>query len=461
MGGEMRHPSPRIVVLLLSSSIPITAFTAVIVPNHSLGRACCGPRRASRRFTRSTKGESIGPTELLTDKTTSTFHSIDVDEVIDPEFLDKKLDENYDNDFDVNAFVGFVGGFHSCVVNYDKGGLAIPFVSDLDSESTWIEYGDDDGVVVPAGTVGQFKEIIANFLKEPRVEVAISFAVLICCALVAVSTIENMPYHDEFDVAESFISVVIAVEFFGRWFSSSKDVGRHVLSPQFALDVVVVVFPLVFGFMPAIDKTLLPAWITSPSALINLKLLRVLRLRRVLQDMETFVKFERSLGIRTSGIQEWQLQLARVLFSLFTLLSVSSGMIYTAEHGVNPAIPDYFTALYFGLVTMSTVGLGDIAPITWQGKLVVCGSILAGVAIIPAQAASLVEALLARQESKEQQKRTRGDLQRSRQNNLRTSIDSHDNGRMVLETSMQCPNCGSAMHWSSARFCWSCGEKLP
>ena len=132
--------------------------------------------------------------------------------------------------------------------------------------------------------------------------------------------------------------------------------GGTYWTPQFALDVAVVLLPLVFGLMPEfVDKSSLPAWLTSPSALINLELLRVLRLRRVLRDKQSFLKFERALGIRTE-IEDWQLQLARVLLSLFTLLSVSTGLIYTCEHGVNPCISNYFTALYFGLVTLSTVG---------------------------------------------------------------------------------------------------------
>ena len=44
-----------------------------------------------------------------------------------------------------------------------------------------------------------------------------------------------------------------------------------------------------------------------------------------------------------------------------------------------------------------TVGYGDITPETPAGRLIVCGSILAGIAIIPAHAAKLVEALLALQ----------------------------------------------------------------
>ena len=44
--------------------------------------------------------------------------------------------------------------------------------------------------------------------------------------------------------------------------------------------------------------------------------------------------------------------------------------------------------------TYNSNGFGDITPVTPQGRLVVCASILAGVAVIPAQAASLLDAIL-------------------------------------------------------------------
>ena len=85
--------------------------------------------------------------------------------------------------------------------------------------------------------------------------------------------------------------------------------------------------------------------------------------------MNTFSQFEMALGLPPQAIRPYQLQLARVLLSIFTLLSVSSGLIYTCEHDVNPEIPDYFAALYFGLTTLTTVGFGDITPITAGGRL--------------------------------------------------------------------------------------------
>jgi len=64
------------------------------------------------------------------------------------------------------------------------------------------------------------------------------------------------------------------------------------------------------------------------------------------------------------------------------------GLIYTTEHVQNPDIPDYFAALYFGITTLATVGFGDVAPITPGGRAVV------GAAVIPAQAATLLDDIL-------------------------------------------------------------------
>jgi voltage-gated potassium channel len=144
------------------------------------------------------------------------------------------------------------------------------------------------------------------------------------------------------------------------------------------------------GFIPGVS---LPGWLISTSsansALLNLRLLRILKFQRVLTNENTYMNFEMALGMKQTDVRPYQLQLARVVISIFTLVSVSTGLIYTAEHDANPLFTDYFTALYFGLTTLTTVGFGDITPVTFQGRIVVMASILAGVIVVPAQAASL------------------------------------------------------------------------
>jgi hypothetical protein len=206
----------------------------------------------------------------------------------------------------------------------------------------------------------------------------------------------------------------------------------------------------------------------------------------VLTDIGTFGRFEVALGLKPKDVRPYQLQLARVLLSIFTLLSVASGLIYTAEHNVNPGINDYFDALYFGLTTLTTVGFGDIVPVTAQGKFVVCGSIIAGVAIIPAQTAEFVDALLAFQMDQEGKGGRRSSTTAAKTARPKGSTingkDSMTNGKRPsgvpidippieessmdsggpsgLDTKMVCGNCGKNFHWSDAAFCWSCGAKM-
>ena len=378
---------------------------------------------------------------------------------------------------------------------------------------------------------------VSQFINQPIVEIVGSLSVLLMSFLVAVSTLDNIdPIVEEFLCRCILgINVVFAFEFLARWFSSTSSFGKHFSNPLVLVDLIVIIFPLLLTIEPTIMGTLAqeshfgPAvspsfFVTSAvstggvnsigSALINLRLLYVLRLQRVLQDLDTFSKFGNALGINknaTDQVQGWQLQLARVLLSIFTLLSVAAGLIYTAEHVVNPNIDNYFDALYFGLTTLTTVGFGDIYPVTWEGKLIVEGSILIGVAVVPAQAAALVDALLQRQRLKDiqqqqdeenrkreellerQQQQEEGEGQQQEQLPQQSMIGELDSwmfspssslsslsspapvgatcslvegpresqdGQFTLLMAEQCTKCGASMHWSSAKFCWSCGIEL-
>jgi voltage-gated potassium channel Kch len=76
--------------------------------------------------------------------------------------------------------------------------------------------------------------------------------------------------------------------------------------------------------------------------------------------------------LKLLDFEAWQLQLPRTEH-ICTLLSVSTSLVYTAELD----IPNYITAFYFGLTTLTTVGFGDFVPVSWEGRLFLSGSILA------------------------------------------------------------------------------------
>jgi hypothetical protein len=134
--------------------------------------------------------------------------------------------------------------------------------------------------------------------------------------------------------------------------------------------------------------------------------------------------------------------------------------------------------------------------VTPAGRLVVCGSIIAGVAILPAQAAKLVEALLEWQDQQDQIETDAtkagssiksGAMLKNRSKmkyrsysgradgrgpsgvNIETPLIEQEQGQpqtQVLlsqgsgEISKTCWSCGESSHRTNARFCWSCGNEL-
>ena len=235
---------------------------------------------------------------------------------------------------------------------------------------------------------------LKKFLSEPIVEVQLAAIVILSSLLVGLGTLQNLPPIAALLISygEFAISAIFCAEYFVRWRLANFSF-KYVVQPLAIIDFVAIL-PALLMIVSMLGFPV-PANFTE-SALINLRLLRILRLQRILTNYETFRNLELALGLSPSDTRPYQLQLARVVISIFTVLSVTSGLIYSAEHKLNPNIPDYFTALYFALTTLTTVGFGDINPVTTSGRWVVSGSILVGIAVIPAQTAALVRALLDR-----------------------------------------------------------------
>src|SRR5919199_4376814 len=83
---------------------------------------------------------------------------------------------------------------------------------------------------------------------------------------------------------------------------------------------------------------------------------------------------------------------ARILFTLFLIIFIYSGLIYQVEHGANSkAFGTFLDAFYFSVVTMTTVGFGDVTPTSELGRLLTVSMILTGIALIPWQLGDLIK----------------------------------------------------------------------
>ena len=73
-----------------------------------------------------------------------------------------------------------------------------------------------------------------------------------------------------------------------------------------------------------------------------------------------------------------------------------SPWLYVAEHGANKAIEQPFDALWWGVVTLTTVGYGDVTPITTEGKIAAMVLMLLGIGLFGAITATITSYLLSR-----------------------------------------------------------------
>jgi len=129
-------------------------------------------------------------------------------------------------------------------------------------------------------------------------------------------------------------------------------------------------------------------YLLTPSAVIDL--LAILPAYRSLRVLRIFVLFRVFKLLRyTKSIHQFTEVLATKKFELFTLLFlllfivVTSGIaIYVFEEKSNDSINSLFDALYWALITISTVGYGDISPVTVEGRVVSMLVIVSGIAMI-------------------------------------------------------------------------------
>jgi len=130
-------------------------------------------------------------------------------------------------------------------------------------------------------------------------------------------------------------------------------------------------------------------YISTPSAIIDL--IAILPSYRGVRVLRILVLFRAFKMLRyTKSLTGFLYVLKNKKFELITLLSLSGFFIFIAGimlyvfegNNKNPNISNLFDAFYWALITISTVGYGDISPITTEGRVVTMLIILTGIGLI-------------------------------------------------------------------------------
>ncbi len=195
-------------------------------------------------------------------------------------------------------------------------------------------------------------------------------ALIVASTLVAIAETEDMVragHEQAFMAAELFFTIVFTVEYLLRIWSAPEGPRsrlRYALMPSSLIDLVVVV------------ASLLP-FISS-----NIMALRVLRVLRMLR-LAKLGRFSRALGTLHRAIRSRASHLLATFAMAIVFLLISATLMYWIEADMQPdrfgSIP---RALWWAAVTMTTVGYGDVVPMSVMGKLIAVVTSMGGIVLI-------------------------------------------------------------------------------
>lgn len=198
------------------------------------------------------------------------------------------------------------------------------------------------------------------------------------------------------EVAWELVMAGLAIAYVGIGFASDAATGTT-RSALEAIDLgLTTVFVVEFSsrFVASFDRVgyLRGHWIDLFALIPAAREIRVLRLLRLLRLVRAFAGIYRTMQhfermARHRG-------LAWLFVAWLGVMVICSAVLYTAEVGINRAINSPLDALWWGIVTITTVGYGDIAPITPEGKVAASVLMLLGISLFSAITATITSFML-------------------------------------------------------------------
>lgn len=168
-----------------------------------------------------------------------------------------------------------------------------------------------------------------------------------------------------------FITTVFALEYLLRvWVS--QDTHKHILATSKMKDAGIKEYYLI-PLKKRLEYLLsLPALIDLIAIFPKFRIIRLLKLYHYLHGTSSLLN---ALTRKRFEFIFLGYMLLGVTFSFGTVF-------YILEYGINESLGSYLDAIYWALVTVSTVGYGDISPVTDTGKIISMFGIILGIAMI-------------------------------------------------------------------------------
>ena len=210
---------------------------------------------------------------------------------------------------------------------------------------------------------------------DPRFEKTSQALIIASILVMSIGTMQSI--SPSFRTALIFIDAVIGVGFaieYGLRIYFANNRRNYIFSFWGVIDFIAVIPALIVGGTE---------W----------KVLRIIRLLRLLQLMKLY-RSSAALHRLGAAFKEQQYELIVFGFLSALMFYVAAVGIYIFEHDVQPeAFPSVPASLWWSLVTLTTVGYGDVYPVTTGGRIFTGGILIIGLGLVAVPTGLIAAAL--------------------------------------------------------------------
>ncbi len=246
-------------------------------------------------------------------------------------------------------------------------------------------------------------------------DVILLILILISIIVVMLETVDSLhrSYGYYFNIAEWVITILFSIEYLLRVWTIKKP-SAYIFS-----------FYGIIDFLSTIPKYI-SLFFAGANILIALRALRLLRVFRILK-LSPFVGESQGL---LKALKASRAKISVFLLAVLILTIILGTVMYLVEYNHGSGFDNIPKSMYWAIVTLTTVGYGDIAPVTPLGQFIASIIMILGYGIL-AVPTGIVSAEYSKHKEKE----------------------IHDNTQV-------CPHCHADGHPDGAHFCYVCGQKL-